>query len=148
MINLFASLRRETKTKTESNPISRAIWHCLRTQILALPPNSIQSLFPLIIHASKLNYSNALKTNIKIPSFSHPKLSNFQVFYVHIFSHWHTKKKPMAEEKESTSIPLSQAENGGIDPEDPAKSPPTSPNSSTRKVHFPLLPIYFFLMRF
>jgi hypothetical protein len=37
----------------------------------------------------------------------------------------------MAEEKESTSIPLSQAENGG---EDPAKSPPGSPNSSTRKV--------------
>ncbi|XP_020260068.1 protein LIKE COV 2-like [Asparagus officinalis] len=35
----------------------------------------------------------------------------------------------MAEEKESTSIPLSQA----VDPEDPAKSPPTSPNSSTRK---------------
>lgn len=40
----------------------------------------------------------------------------------------------MAEEKESTSIPLSQAENGGPDPEDPAKSPPTPPNSSTRKV--------------
>ncbi|MBA0743518.1 hypothetical protein Gogos_006185, partial [Gossypium gossypioides] len=41
----------------------------------------------------------------------------------------------MAEEKESTSIPLSQAENGGVDPEDPAKSPPrpSSPNSSTRK---------------
>lgn len=37
----------------------------------------------------------------------------------------------MAEEKESTSIPLSQAENGG---EDPAKSLPGSPNSSTRKV--------------
>lgn len=36
----------------------------------------------------------------------------------------------MAEEKESTSIPLSQA----VDPEDPAKSPPSSPNSSTRKV--------------
>ncbi|KAK9904513.1 hypothetical protein M0R45_000657 [Rubus argutus] len=36
-------------------------------------------------------------------------------------------------EKESTSIPLSQAENGGPDPEDPATSPPTSPNSSTRK---------------
>lgn len=40
----------------------------------------------------------------------------------------------MAEEKESTSIPLSQAENGAQDPEDPAKSPPPSPNSSTRKV--------------
>ncbi|KAE8696246.1 Protein LIKE COV 3 [Hibiscus syriacus] len=38
-----------------------------------------------------------------------------------------------AEEKESTSIPLSQAENGGADPEDPAKSPPSSSNSSTRK---------------
>ncbi|CAL9174965.1 protein LIKE COV 2-like [Musa acuminata AAA Group] len=35
----------------------------------------------------------------------------------------------MAEEKESTSIPLSQA----VDPEDPAKSPPASPGSSTRK---------------
>ncbi|XP_008785846.1 protein LIKE COV 2 [Phoenix dactylifera] len=35
----------------------------------------------------------------------------------------------MAEEKESTSVPLSQA----VDPEDPAKLPPTSPNSSTRK---------------
>ncbi|KAH7525093.1 hypothetical protein FEM48_Zijuj06G0188400 [Ziziphus jujuba var. spinosa] len=34
----------------------------------------------------------------------------------------------MAEAKESTSIPLSQA-----DPEDEAKSPPSSPNSSTRK---------------
>ena len=40
----------------------------------------------------------------------------------------------MAEEKESTSVPLSQAANGGEDPEDPAKSPPSSPNSSTRKV--------------
>ncbi|MBA0717563.1 hypothetical protein Golax_005364, partial [Gossypium laxum] len=42
----------------------------------------------------------------------------------------------MAEEKESTSIPLSQAENVGVDPEDPAKSPPrpSSPNSSTRKL--------------
>lgn len=45
----------------------------------------------------------------------------------------------MAEDKESTSIPLSQAggnggANGGCeDPEDPAKSPPNSPNSSTRK---------------
>ncbi|KAG1327976.1 protein LIKE COV 2 [Cocos nucifera] len=35
----------------------------------------------------------------------------------------------MAEEKESTSVPLSQA----VDPEDPAKTPPTSPNSATRK---------------
>ncbi|XP_044462801.1 protein LIKE COV 2-like [Mangifera indica] len=39
----------------------------------------------------------------------------------------------MAEEKESTSIPLSQAENGGEDPEDPVKSPPTSSSSSTRQ---------------
>ncbi|KAF5751820.1 hypothetical protein HS088_TW02G00839 [Tripterygium wilfordii] len=39
----------------------------------------------------------------------------------------------MAEEKESTSIPLSQADNVADDPEDPAKSPPSSPNSSTRK---------------
>ncbi|KAL5751933.1 hypothetical protein ACOSP7_022106 [Xanthoceras sorbifolium] len=39
----------------------------------------------------------------------------------------------MAEEKESTSIPLSQAENGGDDPEDPVKSLPTSPASSTRQ---------------
>ncbi|GAV76358.1 DUF502 domain-containing protein, partial [Cephalotus follicularis] len=40
----------------------------------------------------------------------------------------------MAEEKESTSIPLSQADNAaGLDPEDPAKSPPSSPSSSTRK---------------
>ncbi|KAB1210348.1 hypothetical protein CJ030_MR6G024145 [Morella rubra] len=37
----------------------------------------------------------------------------------------------MAEEKESTSIPLSQAENVG---EDPAKIPPSSPNSSTRQI--------------
>ncbi|KAG6531960.1 hypothetical protein ZIOFF_005796 [Zingiber officinale] len=35
----------------------------------------------------------------------------------------------MAEEKESTSIPLSQVAN----PEDPAKAPPISPSSSTRK---------------
>ncbi|OVA00237.1 hypothetical protein BVC80_1633g2 [Macleaya cordata] len=39
----------------------------------------------------------------------------------------------MAEEKESTSMPLSQRGNPE-DPEDPAKSPPTSPNSTTRKV--------------
>ncbi|KAK7856547.1 protein like cov 2 [Quercus suber] len=44
----------------------------------------------------------------------------------------------MAEEKESTSVPLSQAANGGEDPEDPAKSPPSSPNSSTRKSPFEL----------
>jgi len=41
----------------------------------------------------------------------------------------------MAEEKESTSIPLSQAAEA-VDPEDPAKSPPrpSSPTTSTRKV--------------
>uniref|UniRef100_A0A5B7BCL7 Uncharacterized protein n=1 Tax=Davidia involucrata TaxID=16924 RepID=A0A5B7BCL7_DAVIN len=39
----------------------------------------------------------------------------------------------MAEEKESTSVPLSQGRSGGEDPEDPVKSPPNSPNSSTRK---------------
>ncbi|CAO2172200.1 unnamed protein product [Urochloa humidicola] len=40
----------------------------------------------------------------------------------------------MAEEKESTSIPLSQAAEA-VDPEDPAKSPPrpSSPTTSTRK---------------
>jgi hypothetical protein len=40
----------------------------------------------------------------------------------------------MAEEKESTSIPLSQATEA-VDPEDPAKSPlrPSSPTTSTRK---------------
>ena len=43
----------------------------------------------------------------------------------------------MAEEKESTSVPLSQTGgNGGEDPEDPEKTPPASPNSSTRKVWF------------
>lgn len=47
------------------------------------------------------------------PSLSLPKLST----------------PTMAEEKESTSVPLSQA----VDPEDPAKTPPPSPNS-TRKV--------------
>ncbi|PKA51703.1 hypothetical protein AXF42_Ash003070 [Apostasia shenzhenica] len=41
----------------------------------------------------------------------------------------------MAEEKESTSTPLSQV----ADSEDPAKSPPTSPNSSTRKACCALL---------
>lgn len=47
----------------------------------------------------------------------------------------------MAEEKESsTSIPLSQRSGGNTeDPEDPAKSPPTSPNSSTRKACFTVL---------
>ncbi|KAG6604260.1 Protein LIKE COV 2, partial [Cucurbita argyrosperma subsp. sororia] len=43
------------------------------------------------------------------------------------------RRKVMAEEKESTSVPLSQVDNGGQDPEDPVKSPPSSPNSSTRK---------------
>ncbi|XP_077248688.1 protein LIKE COV 2-like isoform X1 [Tasmannia lanceolata] len=43
----------------------------------------------------------------------------------------------MAEEKESTSIPLSQG--GGEDPEDPAKSPPNSPGSSTRKACYVVL---------
>jgi hypothetical protein len=46
----------------------------------------------------------------------------------------------MAEEKESTSIPLSQAAEA-VDPEDPAKSPPrpSSPTTSTRKVRiYPL----------
>ncbi|CAA7404468.1 unnamed protein product [Spirodela intermedia] len=40
----------------------------------------------------------------------------------------------MAEEKDSTSIPLSAAGgvDGGIDPEDPAKSPPTTPISTRR----------------
>ncbi|KAF7038796.1 LOW QUALITY PROTEIN: hypothetical protein CFC21_048917 [Triticum aestivum] len=40
----------------------------------------------------------------------------------------------MAEEKESTSVPLSQAAEA-VDPEDPAKSPPrpSSPTTSTRK---------------
>ncbi|XP_042512854.1 protein LIKE COV 2-like [Macadamia integrifolia] len=44
----------------------------------------------------------------------------------------------MAEEKESTSIPLSQG-GAGEDPEDPAKSPPNSPSSSTRKACFAVL---------
>ena len=57
-----------------------------------------------------------------------------QYLAVSIVSKW----EEMAEEKESTSIPLSQGENGGEDPEDPAKSPPSSPNSSTRKVCFSL----------
>ena len=54
----------------------------------------------------------------------------------------------MAEEKESTSIPLSQADNGGHDPEDPAKSPPNSPNSSTRKVGLFFLFHFFFSLGF
>ncbi|KAM7523617.1 hypothetical protein LguiA_013519 [Lonicera macranthoides] len=37
----------------------------------------------------------------------------------------------MAEDKDSTSVPLSQSEEE--DPEDPVKSPPNSPDSSTRK---------------
>ncbi|GLU13237.1 hypothetical protein SLE2022_298800 [Rubroshorea leprosula] len=39
----------------------------------------------------------------------------------------------MTEEKDSTSIPLSEAENAADDPEDLVKSPLTSPNSSTRQ---------------
>ncbi|KAI8535945.1 hypothetical protein RHMOL_Rhmol10G0215200 [Rhododendron molle] len=42
----------------------------------------------------------------------------------------------MAEEKESTSVPLSQSV---TDAEDPVKSPPNSPNSSTRKACFYVL---------
>ncbi|KAK9111201.1 hypothetical protein Scep_018720 [Stephania cephalantha] len=42
----------------------------------------------------------------------------------------------MAEDKESTSQPLSQS---GDDPEDPAKSPPNSPSSSTRKACYGVL---------
>nr|CAB3478953.1 unnamed protein product [Digitaria exilis] len=49
----------------------------------------------------------------------------------------------MADEKESTSIPLSQAAEA-VDPEDPAKSPPrpSSPTNSTRKVR--ICPLRFF----
>ncbi|KAJ4832818.1 Protein LIKE COV 2 [Turnera subulata] len=39
----------------------------------------------------------------------------------------------MAEEKESTSIPLSHPDNDAEDPEDPVKSPPPSSNSSPRE---------------
>ncbi|KAJ8769541.1 hypothetical protein K2173_005144 [Erythroxylum novogranatense] len=39
----------------------------------------------------------------------------------------------MAEDKDSTSIPLSRPDSTHDDPEDPAKSPPTSSNSSTRE---------------
>ncbi|KAK6125733.1 hypothetical protein DH2020_040525 [Rehmannia glutinosa] len=42
----------------------------------------------------------------------------------------------MAEEKDATSVPLSQGireDEEGRDPEDPLKSPPTSPDSSTRR---------------
>ncbi|KAG6509464.1 hypothetical protein ZIOFF_027456 [Zingiber officinale] len=46
-------------------------------------------------------------------------------------------EEKMAEENDSTSIPLSQA----ADPEDPAKAPPISPSSSTRKVR-----VYFDLV--
>lgn len=56
----------------------------------------------------------------------------------------------MAEEKESTSIPLSQADNASpddiSDPEDPAKSPPTSPNYSTRRVVLFLSFFFFFFI--
>ncbi|EYU31122.1 hypothetical protein MIMGU_mgv1a010425mg [Erythranthe guttata] len=44
--------------------------------------------------------------------------------------------KTMAEEKDATSVPLSQGvgeEEEGRDPEDPLKSPPISPDSSTRR---------------
>ncbi|KAG9444212.1 hypothetical protein H6P81_015552 [Aristolochia fimbriata] len=44
----------------------------------------------------------------------------------------------MADEKESTSIPLSQVP-PGEDPEDPDKSPPNSPSSSTRKACYVVL---------
>ncbi|XP_042402358.1 protein LIKE COV 2-like [Zingiber officinale] len=45
------------------------------------------------------------------------------------------EEREMAEEKESTSIPLSQA----VDPENPAKAPPATPSSSTRKACFAVL---------
>ncbi|XXG73530.1 hypothetical protein AAC387_Pa07g2435 [Persea americana] len=49
----------------------------------------------------------------------------------------------MAEEKDaSTSTPLSQG-GGGEDPEDPAKSPPSSPNTSTRKACYVVLQSWF-----
>lgn len=43
----------------------------------------------------------------------------------------------MAEEKDATSVPLSQGareDEEGRDPEDPLKTPPTAPDSSTRRV--------------
>lgn len=43
----------------------------------------------------------------------------------------------MAEEKDATSVPLSQGvreDEEGRDPEDPLKSPPTPSDSSTRRV--------------
>jgi hypothetical protein len=45
----------------------------------------------------------------------------------------------MADEKETTSVPLSQAADA-VDPEDPAKSPPhpNSPTACTRKVRIRL----------
>ena len=48
----------------------------------------------------------------------------------------------MAEEKESTSVPLSQAADA-VDPEDPAKSPPrpSSPTTSTRQVRIRVTPL-------
>ncbi|CAI9777599.1 unnamed protein product [Fraxinus pennsylvanica] len=39
----------------------------------------------------------------------------------------------MPEEKDATSVPLSQGSREEEDPEDPVKSPPNSPNSSTHK---------------
>lgn len=42
----------------------------------------------------------------------------------------------MPEEKDATSVPLSQGSREDEDPEDPVKSPPNSPNSSTREVPF------------
>lgn len=51
------------------------------------------------------------------------------------------EEREMAEEKESTSIPLSQA----VDPENPAKAPPATPSSSTRKVRAPRIIIVFVL---
>ncbi|XP_073293453.1 protein LIKE COV 2-like [Primulina huaijiensis] len=39
----------------------------------------------------------------------------------------------MADEKDTTSVPLSQGDPERADPEDPVKSPPSSPDSSTRK---------------
>lgn len=47
----------------------------------------------------------------------------------------------MAEEKESTSVPLSQA----VDPEKPSKAPPATPSSSTRKVRASRIIIAFVL---
>ncbi|RDY14720.1 Protein LIKE COV 2 [Mucuna pruriens] len=55
----------------------------------------------------------------------------------------------MADEKESTSIPLSQGDNASRDdPEDPAKSPPSSPNSSTRRMDLQELNDYLIVVLF